>query len=144
MTSMASVAALLPLLLAQSPPTINVGLRDGTVMEDVPVLKGRLPRSVLRILGVQLGVDTLASVRKRLGPAPLLDDSQNPHDPLSVCYVAASTDTIFFESLDIEEDPGEQGIAWSFTLSRSSDRDTRCLRLAKAQQPGPSRAWAWT
>jgi hypothetical protein len=135
MTSAAGVAILLPLLLAQVPPSINIGLRDGTVMDDVPVLRGRLPRAVLRILGVRLGVDTLASVRERLGPAPLLDDSQNPHDPLSVCYVVASADTkIFFESLDIEEDPGEQGIAWSFTLARSSDRDGRCPRVASAAQ----------
>jgi hypothetical protein len=126
-----TTVTMLALLLAQAVGTINIGLRDGTVVEDVPVRQGRLPRAALRIAGVRLGVDTLASVQHRLGRTRLLDESPDPHASLAVCYLFPSADTaVFFESDDLEQDPGEQGIAWSATLSRPSKADSRCLGIA--------------
>jgi hypothetical protein len=70
-------------------------------------------------------------VQKRLGRTQLLDDPPNAHDPVAVCYVAQSAGaTVFFESLDLEDDPGEQGTAWSFTLLRASGQGTKCRPLA--------------
>src|SRR5689334_11935010 len=97
-------AALLTLMLVvPAQARMNIGLRDQTVVEDVPVLQGKLPRLALEVLGVRAGRDRLREARSRLGAAPLRDAGA-PHDALGVCYVSASDNTtLFVEAGELEQ-----------------------------------------
>ena len=114
-------ATLLTLMFVVSAQaTMNIGLRDQTVVQDVPVLQGRLPRPALEVLGVRAGRDRLSEARSRLGTAPLRDTGA-PHDGLGICYVSGSGNTtLFVETGELEQGATEADMVDTFVLLRGA------------------------
>ena len=120
--------AFLLLLVAGSDKTLNIGLRDQSVIEDVRPTPGRLPRAALEILGVQVGRDRLRDARSKLGVAPLLNQG-GPHAALGICYeTPLDGATLVVETGSLEFDPTDADVVDTLVLVKGAAQG--CGRLA--------------